>query len=125
MTDTANRDGQSPAKALDADTIRRVAEGKHADRSRLRRFLRDHRPAVGSFVVLVVMLACFFVGNPEVFSQWNMYRAVLIGLPVVLFVVVPLVYVVTVGDAQRLGLPGTLGLNMSIYSPSRGVTPAP
>ena len=52
MTDTANRDGQSPAKALDADTIRRVAEGKHADRSRLRRFLRDHRPAVGSFVVL-------------------------------------------------------------------------
>ena len=79
MTDTANRDGQAlAAKTLDADKVRRVAEGKHADRSRVRRFLIDHRPAIGSFVVLVVMLACFFVGNPEVFSQWNMYRAVLI-----------------------------------------------
>lgn len=109
MTDTANRDGQSLAKALDADKVRRVAEGKHADRSRVRRFLIDHRPAIGSFVVLVVMLACFFVGNPEVFSQWNMYRAVLIGLPVVLFVVVPLVYVVTVGEID-LSFPATIGM---------------
>ena len=51
------------------------------------------------------MLAVFFIGNPDVFSQWNIYRAVLIGLPVVLFVVVPLVFVVTVGEID-LSFPG-------------------
>ena len=109
MTDTSQPGDQSPAKALDADAVRRVAEGKHADQSKLRRFLIDHRPAIGSFVVLAVMLICFYFGNPEVFSQWNMYRAVLIGLPVVLFVVVPLVYVVTVGEID-LSFPATIGM---------------
>jgi ribose/xylose/arabinose/galactoside ABC-type transport system permease subunit len=110
MTDTTNQDSHVSAKALDADAVRRVAEGKHADQSKLRRFLMDHRPAIGSFVVLVVMLGCFYFGNPEVFSQWNMYRAVLIGLPVVLFVVVPLVYVVTVGEID-LSFPSTIGMS--------------
>ncbi|RYE51689.1 MAG: ABC transporter permease, partial [Rhizobiaceae bacterium] len=115
MTDTTNQDSHVPAKTLDADAVRRVAEGKHADQSKLRRFLMDHRPAIGSFVVLVVMLGCFYFGNPEVFSQWNMYRAVLIGLPVVLFVVVPLVYVVTVGEID-LSFPSTIGMSGWVFA---------
>ena len=98
MSDQVNSDSPSPVTSLDAGAVRRMAEGRHADQSRLRRFLLANRPAIGSLVVFAVMLACFFIGNPEVFSQWNMYRAVLIGLPVVLFVVVPLVFVVTVGE---------------------------
>ena len=92
MTDNAQ--SADSRKALDANAVRRVAEGTHADRSRFRRFLLDNRPALGSLLVFVLMILVFMIGNPTVFTQWSIYRAVLIGLPVVLFVVVPLVYVV-------------------------------
>lgn len=102
--------GSVTAKTLDANAVRRVAEGSHADRSRLRRFIMDNRPALGSLLVFVLMIAIFMIGNPTVFTQWSIYRAVLIGLPVVLFVVVPLVYVVTVGEID-LSFPATIGMS--------------
>jgi ribose/xylose/arabinose/galactoside ABC-type transport system permease subunit len=109
MTDKVSQ-GTSPPKTLNADAVRRVAEGKHADQSRFRRFLMDNRPALGSLLVFLLMIAVFMVGNPTVFTQWSIYRAVLIGLPVVLFVVVPLVYVVTVGEID-LSFPATIGMS--------------
>jgi ribose/xylose/arabinose/galactoside ABC-type transport system permease subunit len=109
MTDNVTEKAISPMK-LDANAVRRVADGKHADQSRLRRFVMANRPALGSLLVFVLMIAVFFVGNPAVFSQWSIYRAVLIGLPVVLFVVVPLVYVVTVGEID-LSFPATIGMS--------------
>jgi ribose/xylose/arabinose/galactoside ABC-type transport system permease subunit len=115
MTDSVRSEAALSAKTLDAGAVRRMAEGKHADRSRFRRFLIDHRPVVGSLIVLVAMLGCFFLGNPEVFSQWSIYRAVLIGLPVVLFVVVPLVYVVTVGEID-LSFPATIGMSGWVFA---------
>ena len=107
MTDDTSK---TTGKTLDANAVRRVAEGTHADQSRFRRFVMDHRPALGSLLVLVLMLAVFAFGNPMVFTQWSIYRAVLIGLPVVLFVVVPLVYVVTVGEID-LSFPATIGMS--------------
>jgi ribose/xylose/arabinose/galactoside ABC-type transport system permease subunit len=100
---------------LDADKVRRFAEGKHADQSGLRRFLSTNRPALGSFLVFVLMIAIFFFARPEVFSSWNIYRAVLIGLPVVLFVVVPLVFVVTVGEID-LSFPATIGMTGWVFA---------
>ena len=109
MTETTNNDVAPAPKTLDASAVRRVAEGRHADESAWRRFLRDNRPAIGSLVVFIVMLAAFFIGNPAVFAQWSIYRAVLTGLPVVLFVVVPLVFIVTVGEID-LSFPATMGM---------------
>lgn len=100
----------SRTKLLDADAVRRLAEGRHADESRLRRIVRDHRPAIGSLLVFLLMIGAFYAGNSEVFSQWSIYRAVLVGLPVVLFVVVPLVFVVTVGEID-LSFPATIGMS--------------
>jgi ribose/xylose/arabinose/galactoside ABC-type transport system permease subunit len=109
MTDATTPAGSAPT-TLDANAVRRLAKGRHADQSKLRRFLIDHRPALGSLFVAMVMIAAFWIGNPEVFGQWNIYRAVLIGLPVVLFVVVPLVFVVTVGEID-LSFPATIGMS--------------
>ncbi len=100
---------------LDANAVRRFAEGKHTDQSRFRRILANNRPAIGSFLVAVAMLVIFFVGDPNVFSQWNVYRAVLIGLPVVVFVVVPLVFVVTVGEID-LSFPATIGMTGWVFA---------
>lgn len=102
-------------KLLDADAVRQIAEGTHADQSALRRFLNRNRPAIGSALVALVMLTVFFIGDPRVFSSWNMYRAVLIGLPVVLFVVVPLVFVVTVGEID-LSFPATIGMTGWVFA---------
>lgn len=109
MTETTSQRTSAP-RTLDANAVRRVAEGRHADQSRLRRFLMDNRPALGSLLVFVLMIVVFMIGNPTVFTQWSIYRAVLIGLPVVLFVVVPLVYVVTVGEID-LSFPATIGMS--------------
>lgn len=105
---------QVPAQ-LDANAVRRVAEGQHADQSPLRRFLRANRPAIGALVVAVLMLLVFLIGDLQVFTSWNVYRAVLIGLPVVIFVVVPLVYVVTVGEID-LSFPATIGMTGWVFA---------
>jgi ribose/xylose/arabinose/galactoside ABC-type transport system permease subunit len=108
MTDNSQQ--TDAPKALDANAVRRLADGRHADQSRFRRFLIDNRPALGSLLVFILMITVFMIGNPQVFTQWSIYRAVLIGLPVVLFVVVPLVYVVTVGEID-LSFPATIGMS--------------
>lgn len=110
MTETQNEAKVEPAKTFDANAARQVADGKHADESKLRRFLTSNRPALGSLLVFVLMIAFFLIGNPEVFTQWNIYRAVLIGLPVVLFVVVPLAFVITVGEID-LSFPSVIGMS--------------
>lgn len=115
---TANQDPIAQPETnplLDANAVRRIAEGNHVDQSALRRFVNRNRPALGSAVVALVMLACFFAGDPTVFSNWNIYRAVLIGLPVVLFVVVPLVFVVTVGEID-LSFPATIGMTGWVFA---------
>lgn len=112
--ETSSED-EGAAAHLDANAVRRLADGKHADESALRRFLSRNRPAIGSALVALVMLAVFFAGDPTVFSNWNIYRAVLIGLPVVLFVVVPLVFVVTVGEID-LSFPATIGMSGWVFA---------
>lgn len=79
----------------------------HPDQTTFRRFILDNRAALGSLVVFVVMLTFFIVGNPGVFTQWQIYRAVLTTLPIVIFLVVPLVFIVTVGEID-LSFPATM-----------------
>jgi ribose/xylose/arabinose/galactoside ABC-type transport system permease subunit len=110
-----DRPAPEAARRLDADAVRRVAEGRHADQSPLRRFIRANRPALGALAVAVLMLLIFLAGDPTVFSSWNVYRAVLIGLPVVIFVVVPLVFVVTVGEID-LSFPATIGMTGWVFA---------
>lgn len=114
LTPTDEPASQAPL-TLDANAVRRVAEGRHADQSPLRRFVRANRPALGALAVAVLMLLIFLIGDPQVFTSWNVYRAVLIGLPVVIFVVVPLVFVVTVGEID-LSFPATIGMTGWVFA---------
>jgi ribose/xylose/arabinose/galactoside ABC-type transport system permease subunit len=106
---TQNMQEQGADRLGDTSAVRRLAEGRHADQSRLRRFAIDNRAAIGSALVAVAMLVIFYVGNPAAFTQWTIYKAVFTSLPVVLFVVVPLVFVVTVGEID-LSFPATIGM---------------
>jgi simple sugar transport system permease protein len=81
----------------------------------LRRMLTENRAALGTLGVFVVMMAIFIAANPAVFTTWSIYSSVLTTLPVALFVVVPLVFVVTVGEID-LSFPATMGFSSWIFA---------
>jgi len=74
----------------------------------LRRFLMNNRAALGSLAVFLLMLLAFTIANPAVFTSWTLYASVLTTLPVAIFLTVPLVFIVTVGEID-LSFPATMG----------------
>jgi len=91
------------------------APQRHPNASPFRRFLLNNRAALGTLAVFVVMMAIFIVANPQVFLAWPLYNSVLVTLPVALFLVVPLVFVVTVGEID-LSFPATMGFAAWIFA---------
>lgn len=81
----------------------------------LRRFIFNNRAMLGTMAVFVVMMTIFIVASPRVFLNWQIYNSVLVTLPVALFIVVPLVYVVTVGEID-LSFPATMGFASWIFA---------
>jgi simple sugar transport system permease protein len=88
---------------------------RHPSNSRIRQFILNNRAALGTLAVFVVMMAIFLVANPRVFTTWQLYSSVLVTLPVALFLVVPLVFVVTVGEID-LAFPATMGFSAWIFA---------
>ena len=88
---------------------------KHPSDNPLRGFVLDNRAAVGTLAVFVVMMAIFMIANPTVFTTWYLYSSVLTTLPVALFVVVPLVFVVTSGEID-LSFPATMGFASWVFA---------
>ena len=81
----------------------------------LRKFLDVNRASVGTLAVFVVMIAIFAAANPTVFLHWPIYSSVLVTLPVALCLVVPLVFIVTVGEID-LSFPATMGFSAWIFA---------
>jgi ribose/xylose/arabinose/galactoside ABC-type transport system permease subunit len=81
----------------------------------VRRHLNANRAAVGTFAVFVVMIGIFMIASPRVFLSWPIYNSVLVTLPVALCLVVPLVFVVTVGEID-LSFPATMGFSAWIFA---------
>lgn len=80
----------------------------HPQNNPWRRFVSSNRSALGSMAVFSIMLLVFIAANPTVFTSWVIYSSVLTTLPVAIFLVVPLVFVVTVGEID-LSFPSTMG----------------
>ena len=74
-----------------------------------RRYMMNNRAALGSLAVFLLMLLAFTIANPVVFTSWTLYSSVLTTLPVAIFLTVPLVFIVTVGEID-LSFPATMGL---------------
>jgi simple sugar transport system permease protein len=91
------------------------AAAPHPNSRPFRRFVLTNRAALGTLAVFVVMMAIFIVASPRVFLNWQIYSAVLVTLPVALFLVVPLVFVVTVGEID-LSFPATMGFSAWIFA---------
>ncbi|TIX75354.1 MAG: ABC transporter permease, partial [Mesorhizobium sp.] len=90
-------------------------EWRHPSDNWLRGFILDNRAALGTLAVFIVMMAVFMIANPTVFTTWYLYSSVLTTLPVALFVVVPLVFVVTCGEID-LSFPATMGFASWVFA---------
>lgn len=93
---------------IDNAGSRGAASELHPAERPLRRFLLANRAGLGSLAVFLIMMAIFLSMRPQVFLTWDLYGAVLTTLPVPLFVVAPLVFVVTAGEID-LSFPATMG----------------
>ena len=97
----------------------------------MRAFITANRAAFGTFAVFVVMIAIFAAASPRVFLHWPIYASVLVTLPVAICLVVPLVFIVTVGEID-LSFPATMGFSAWMfalvvqagYSPFLGIAAA-
>ena len=81
----------------------------------LRGFVHHNRASLGTLAVFLVMMAIFLIANPSVFLRWDAYSSVLMTLPVALFLVVPLVFIVTVGEID-LSFPATMGFAAWVFA---------
>jgi len=72
------------------------------------KWARNNRRVLTAAGFLAAMLLAFTLANPDVFTQFRTYRSVMISLPVSIFVVVPLVFVVTAGEID-LAFPAVVG----------------
>ena len=90
-------------------------DNRSLEQSWTRRFMLANRASIGTMAVFVVMMALFFIGNPTVFSDYRIYYSVLTTLPVAIFVVVPMVFLVTVGEID-LSFPAVMALGAWIFA---------
>jgi ribose/xylose/arabinose/galactoside ABC-type transport system permease subunit len=72
-------------------------------------FVGRNRRAFSALAVFVIMLAIFTLASPRVFTNPTTYRSVFLSLPIALFVVVPMVFVVASGEID-LSFPATAGI---------------
>ena len=85
-----------------------------------RRFMIANRAALGSLGFFVAMWLLFFfysifTGNSQIFLGWGLYRSVLTILPVAIFLVVPLVFIITIGEID-LSFPAVMGLSGWVFA---------
>jgi ribose/xylose/arabinose/galactoside ABC-type transport system permease subunit len=85
------------------------------DHGLLRRFVLLNRAAIGTLGFFVVMMLLFLWSNPQVFSDWRIYNSVLTVLPVAIFLVVPMVFIVTVGEID-LSFPSVMAFAAWIFA---------
>lgn len=78
-------------------------------------WVKRNRRAVSALVILIVMLGIFTLLNPRVFTNPITYRSIFISLPISLFVVVPMVFIVASGEID-LSFPATAGITSWVFA---------
>ncbi|MBI5667659.1 MAG: ABC transporter permease [Chloroflexi bacterium] len=85
------------------------------ERRPLMAFVRRNRRAFSALLIFLVLLAIFTILNPKVFTNAITYRAIFLSLPISLFVVVPMVFIVASGEID-LSFPATVGITSWVFS---------
>ena len=78
--------------------------------------IRDRNSrALSSFGYFLLLMAIFVIGAPEVMTKINLHRSVFTMLPIIIFMVIPLVFVVTAGEID-LSFASTFGFAAWVFA---------
>ncbi len=80
-----------------------------AKRNPVTLFIFQNRRALSALIIFLVMLGIFTLANPKVFLNPITYKAVFISVPITVFLIVPMVFVITAGEID-LSFPATVGV---------------
>ena len=61
-------------------------------------YLSDNSRPLSSFFYFALIMTIFFAAAPEVFFAAKFHQAVMTALPIIIFLVIPLVFIVTMGE---------------------------
>ena len=75
----------------------------------------DNSRALSSFGYFVLLMAIFVIAAPEVMTKPNLHQSVFTMLPILMFLVIPLVFVVTTGEID-LSFASTFGLASYVFA---------
>ena len=75
----------------------------------------ENSRALSSFGYFLLLMAIFIIGAPEVMMKVNLHRSVFTMLPIIIFMVIPLVFVVTAGEID-LSFASTFGLAAWVFA---------
>ncbi len=78
-------------------------------------FARANRMWLSTLVALLVLWAIFLAANPVAFTSWPTYNSILVTVPIVIFLVVPLTYIVTSGEID-LSFPSVMGMAAWVFA---------
>ena len=81
----------------------------------LKKFYKDNSRALSSIGYFVILAAIFVIGAPEVMIKPNLHQAVFMLLPVTVFMVIPLVFLVTTGEID-LSFASNFGLASYVFA---------
>lgn len=91
------------------------AEKRRPQSTNFSRFIRRNRRALSALAIFLILLTIFTLANPRVFTSPVTYRAIFLSLPISLFVVVPMVFIVVSGEID-LSFPATVGITSWVFS---------
>ena len=79
------------------------------------RFFHKNGRALGSMGYFLLLMLVFFIGAPEVWSRPNLHQSVFVMMPTLIFMVIPLVFLVTSGEID-LSFASTYGLSAYVFA---------
>ena len=83
--------------------------------SNLKKYFHHNGRALGSMGYFLLLMLVFLVGAPEVWIRPNLHQSVFVMMPTLIFMVIPLVFLVTSGEID-LSFASTYGLAAYIFA---------
>ena len=95
-----------------------------SNNSNLKKYFHKNGRALGSMGYFLLLMIVFLIGAPEVWVRPNLHQSVFVMMPTLLFMVVPLVFLVTSGEID-LSFASTYGLSAYVFAliVSAGIDP--
>ena len=81
----------------------------------LKEYLAHNSRALSSIGYFLILIIFFFIGAPDVMTRLNLHQSVFTMLPILIFIVLPLVFVVTTGEID-LSFASTFGLASYVFA---------